>query len=110
MEVLEKLKRMFSAISIEQFDPITKVYRKLLFNKLMKSKTLLEWMQECDRLNQQNIYYIDIEDDLTNPYIGLTKEELYTMGLDNEKVDKLYQLNRELGFLLYTIKEKNTDS
>jgi len=47
-------------------------------------------------LNEQGIYYGTLEEELTVPSIGLTKEELYTMELDNKRVDNLLAFQRTI--------------
>ena len=65
-------------------------------------------MEELHRLNDEQIYFCSLEEFLTIPYIGLTKEELYSMGLDKKEVDEWMKLNYEEAFAMLNIVGKDT--
>jgi len=102
-EVLRRAKIEFCGIAIDKHNLFIKMVRKALFRKLLKSKTLLEFMVERKRLHEEGVYYGTLEEEMTVPYIGLTKKELYSMGLDKERVDICSKLNYEEVFMLSSI-------
>lgn len=107
-DVLNRLKIEFQGKIIDNHSFTTKLLRKCVFRKLMKSSTLLEYMQERKRLHDEGIFLGTLEEELTVPFVGLTKDELYTMGLDNKKVDDCYRVNYEEVFIMPTILGKET--
>lgn len=96
-EVLTRAKIEFRAIAIDNpgVKILLRLKRRILLRKVLNSKTLLEFMHERQRLHDEGIYFGALEEVLTRPYIELTKEELYSMGLDKERVDVCYDVNRE---------------
>ena len=99
-DVLKRLKIEFRGIAIEPYDIFERISSEFRFRKLLKSKTLLDYMVERKRLHDEGIYFGTLEEELTNPFVGLTKDELYTMGLDNERVDACYRVNYEEVFVM----------
>lgn len=107
-DVLERLKIEFRGVHTRNFGFLKRAIFEIRFKKLLKSNTLLEFLEERKRLYEEYPYYKSLEDMLTEPFIGLTKEELYAMGLDNQRIDKFYRLNYEELFAITQIigKEK----
>ena len=109
-EVLTRAKIEFRAIAIDNpgVKILSRLKRRILLRKVLSSKTLLEFMHERQLLHDEGIYFGTLEEVLTVPYIGLTKEELYSMGLDKERVDVCYKVNRETELGIQTIVGKET--
>lgn len=59
-EVLEKLKKLYTEIHINSKKSNERLYYKKLLKNLLNSKTLLEWLQECERLYREDSYFICI--------------------------------------------------
>ena len=102
-DILRRLKIEFRGILMGKCNLLTRAILEIRFRKLLKSRTLLEYMQERKRLHEQGIYFGTLEEELTIPFVGLTKEELYTMGLDNKRIDNCYRLNYEEIFIMPSI-------
>jgi len=104
-EVLRRAIIEFRGLAIDspRVPFISKIIKKIAYRKLLNSETLLEFMAERLRLHEEGIYLGTLEEVLTIPYIGLTKEELYSMGLDKERVDHCMKANYEEVFIMTDI-------
>jgi len=108
-EVLTRAKTEFRGIAIDspRYPLITRILRKISFRKLLNSTSLVDFMEERQRLHKEEIYYGTIEELLTVPYVGLTKEELYSLGLDKERVDACMKANYEAELVMPAIVGKD---
>lgn len=69
--------------------------QKLKYRKLLNAKTLREYIEIRQKLHESGICYGDIYEWITNPYIGISCDELYSLGLEKSKVDRWIKLNKE---------------
>ena len=102
-EVFERAMTEFKGSTIDRWPLTKRIIRRCYFRRLLKTKTLLEFMKELHRLNDEQIYFGSLEEFLTIPYIGLTKEELYSMGLDKKNVDDWMKLHYEEVFVIANV-------
>lgn len=90
----ERQKEVLKKVKIELVKNNSVWYRFRYFN-ILHSRDLLKCMIKLNSINKESSHYVSLEKVLTIPFIGLTKNELYTMGLDKEKIDKYCKENQD---------------
>ena len=103
-EVLFRTKLEFARIAVfnSSFPFLKKLLRKRTFKKLMNARTLNEYAKERTRLSDENIYLGSYCEDFTQPFVGLTEDELCALGLGNTWVKGMYEANREWTSYVYS--------
>lgn len=102
-EVLLKIKLEFARVAIfnPSFSFITMVARKCVFKKLMEARTLREYAVERTRLSDENIYLGSYYEDFTKSFVGLTREELCALGLEESRIEELCEADRDWTNFIY---------
>lgn len=90
----ERQKEVLKKVKIELVKNNSVWYRFRYFN-ILHSRDLLKCIIKLNNISEKDAHYVPLEKILTIPFMGLTKEELYTMGLDKEKIDKYWKENQD---------------
>lgn len=93
--ILNNLKAHHYNLFIYREPFFIQIAQKFKYRKLLRAKTLKEYIELQQDLHERGVCYGDVYEYITEPYIGISCDELYSLGLEKSKVDRWIKLNKE---------------